>query len=349
MSTNPTPMQFDNAEYGGGPAAPMGVACAACKRSIIDQYYEAASQVFCETCAAMLKAGPQGGSRIWRVIEATLGGLMGGVIGAVIYFLILKFTGYEVGLIAILVGFLVGGGVRKGARGRGGWFYQLIAMGLTYLAIVSTYVPILMTAWDEEAVARHNSIIKDVEHSVKISVMADDRVLLDGGEATPDQWRLQLDKLKEQKGAVYYYREGRMENRLPSDIAHDVHQAMLDRGLDWASFQDAGFTQPLYETTQAPGISTLRRIGLIAMLSVFAIALPIVIIKDNIIGLIIIGIALYEAWKMNKRPQLAINGPFVLSPGGTIGQGSIVHVPPPVTPSNPPSAFDEPSQGPTPS
>jgi hypothetical protein len=50
-------------------------------------------------------------------------------------------TGYEFGLIAIVVGFAVGAAVKWGCYGRGGPLYQTLAIVLTYLAIVSTYVP----------------------------------------------------------------------------------------------------------------------------------------------------------------------------------------------------------------
>jgi len=39
---------------------------------------------------------------------------------------------------AVVVGVLVGGAVRKGSNGRGGWRYQLLAMFLTYTAVVVT-------------------------------------------------------------------------------------------------------------------------------------------------------------------------------------------------------------------
>ena len=39
---------------------------------------------------------------------------------------------------------MVGKSVFIGSRHRGGAFYQLLAMGLTYLAIVSTYVPFIL-------------------------------------------------------------------------------------------------------------------------------------------------------------------------------------------------------------
>src|SRR5207248_894584 len=50
-------------------------------------------------------------------------------------------TGYELGLIAIVVGLLVGGAVRKASHGRGGAVYQTIAIFMTYAAIVFNYTP----------------------------------------------------------------------------------------------------------------------------------------------------------------------------------------------------------------
>ncbi|HEX2223383.1 MAG TPA: hypothetical protein VHN15_04160, partial [Thermoanaerobaculia bacterium] len=60
-------------------------------------------------------------------------------------------TGYEVGLISILVGFLVGAGVKKGSGGYGGWKYQTLAVALTYVAICCTYIPMIYTGMKDEA------------------------------------------------------------------------------------------------------------------------------------------------------------------------------------------------------
>ena len=63
------------------------------------------------------------------------------LIGCGIWYAVRALTGYEVGLIAIIVGLLVGGAVRKGSKRRGGRLYQTLAVLLTYASIVSTYVP----------------------------------------------------------------------------------------------------------------------------------------------------------------------------------------------------------------
>jgi hypothetical protein len=45
---------------------------------------------------------------------------------------------------------------------------------------------------------------------------------------------------------------------------------------------------------------------------VIAFAVPFLSGFENIIGIVIIGIGLYEAWKLNKRAELTISGPHML-------------------------------------
>lgn len=53
----------------------------------------------------------------------------------------------------------------------------------------------------------------------------------------------------------------------------------------------------------------------IALLLALAAAAPFLAGVDNLLGLAIIGIALYEAWKINRRPKLEILGPFSATAG----------------------------------
>ena len=43
------------------------------------------------------------------------------------------------------------------------------------------------------------------------------------------------------------------------------------------------------------------------------LAIPFLAGAENIIGLIIIGIGLYEAWKFNRKPQISITGPHAIA------------------------------------
>ena len=60
------------------------------------------------------------------------------------WYAILKLLNMELGLIAIVVGLMVGFAVRWGSEGRGGWLYQGLAILLTYCSIVSTYMPFII-------------------------------------------------------------------------------------------------------------------------------------------------------------------------------------------------------------
>jgi len=46
-----------------------------------------------------------------------------------------------------------------------------------------------------------------------------------------------------------------------------------------------------------------------------AVAAPFLMGVSNVLGIIIIGIGLYEAWKINKRVPLVVHGPFQVADG----------------------------------
>lgn len=69
-------------------------------------------------------------------------------LGAGLYYAIAALTGFEFGLIAVLIGWVVGMAIMKGSGGKGGVPYQILAVALTYLAIAGTYLPYAMGALD---------------------------------------------------------------------------------------------------------------------------------------------------------------------------------------------------------
>ena len=144
-------------------------------------------------------------------------------VGAGIYYAVRALTGYEFGLIAIVVGFLVGGAVRMGSGHRGGVPYQLLAMFLTYASIVSTFIP-------------------DI-----------------------------LEMLR---------REGRARS------------------------------------APSPLVAVLMMVAVVGI----AFAAPFLMGFENIIGVIIIAIGLYEAWKINRKADRTVTGPFRIedASGGSV-------------------------------
>jgi hypothetical protein len=231
-------LQLDRAEFEGSPAT----SCGACAKALTTEYFEANGAVICADCCAALRAVGTAGTSLTRGIRALGAGAAAAVGGSILYYAILAISGYEFGLIAIVVGMAVGKAVNWGAHGRGGWRYQTMAIALTYLAIVSSYVPIIVSEIRKQPAA--------VEASAK------------AGETAP-----------------------------------------------------TAAQKP--EADKAP-LTTAGAVAAIAMLIGLLLALPFLAGVENIMGLIIIGIGLYEAWKFNRKGQVNITGPHAITAVQTV-------------------------------
>jgi hypothetical protein len=71
------------------------------------------------------------------LVRAIAGGLIGAAIGAVCYAFFIDLTGWTIGYLAVLVGWLVGKGMLTASEDRGGPQYQVAAVALTYLAVAA--------------------------------------------------------------------------------------------------------------------------------------------------------------------------------------------------------------------
>ena len=142
-------LQFDTAEPS---AATTDRSCTGCKRPIEGEYHMANMQVICTPCRGALEAEPQS-TRTGRLSRALVFGAGAAVAGGLLYLVVATVTGYEIGLIAILVGWMVGRAVSVGSEHRGGWLYQLIAIGFTYVAICTSYIPQIVETWRQPGVA----------------------------------------------------------------------------------------------------------------------------------------------------------------------------------------------------
>jgi hypothetical protein len=142
-------LQFEQAEYATSPQTSNGPVCAVCQRTIPDAYFEVSGKVVCTTCRDRLEATFRGGRSIARGLKAMIFGTAAAAAGAVLYYAIMKMTGYNIGLVAIVVGFMVGAAVRKGSGNCGGAYYQAMAVFLTYSAIVAMHVPFALEAFQE--------------------------------------------------------------------------------------------------------------------------------------------------------------------------------------------------------
>jgi hypothetical protein len=147
------PLQFDTAI----PSVPaeadgtqQGVSCIACRRPLRDQYYDVDGQSACRSCRdeiARLAETP----REWGVFaRACLFGFVAAILGAIVYYAVIAITNFEIGIVAIAIGYMVGYGIRMATKGRGGRRFQVAALVLTYWAVGLAYMPLIMAEMSKE-------------------------------------------------------------------------------------------------------------------------------------------------------------------------------------------------------
>ena len=263
MSETPgSDLQFESAEFEG---AAKKAACAACGAAIHDAYYEVDGKVTCESCRYKAEAARAGGSGPGRFVKAAVFGGVAAALGAGLYYGVSALTGYEFGLIAIVVGLMVGTAVRAGSAGRGGVPYQLLAVFLTYTSIVSTYIP---------------PIIQEIgKKDSATAPAAETPATMAAAPSAPAK----------------------------ASAAAPAPAAAVPAAVVAPSF--AAFA-----------LAVLMLLGIL-------FAAPFLMGFENVIGIVIIGIGLYEAWKINRKAPLVIGGPFRI--GATAAPET---APPPITP-----------------
>ena len=131
-------LDFERAQFEDPDAAAMS--CAVCEQAIAGRHYSVNGQAVCETCLGAVTQGQDG-----SLVKALALGVVAGAVGAMVYFGILELTGYDLALVTIVIGILVGMAVRRGAGSRS-VMYRVLAVAITYGAMCSVHVPVLADA-----------------------------------------------------------------------------------------------------------------------------------------------------------------------------------------------------------
>jgi hypothetical protein len=233
------PIQLDRADF--AEPQPAGPRCDVCGNALLGNYFEINEKMACERCRYAVEEAFQRRGGAGGFLKALLAGFGAAVAGSILYYAVQKATGYNIGLIAILVGWGVGKAVQWGSRGKGGGVFQTLAVFLTYMAIVSTYLPAIFTVIGK-----------------------------------------QMDKEKAAATA-------------PSQAGRAATQA------------SGKAAQPVKPEKPIPFGQAVLGLGAILLL---AAAVPFLNATRHPITLLIIAFGLWEAWKINRRTELTISGPF---------------------------------------
>jgi hypothetical protein len=129
-------LQFDRVAQ-----ASSSITCAKCSRVVTTYYYTVDDASVCSSCKRAIDAEwARRKTGIWR---AAAYGFGAAVVGAAIYYGVIAITNLEIGIVALLIGYMVGYAVRRGA-GRGGRRLQVLAAALTYLSVGMAYSPLAL-------------------------------------------------------------------------------------------------------------------------------------------------------------------------------------------------------------
>ena len=133
MSTSD--LQFQKAEQTSASAS----SCQVCGAAITQEYFRARGQVVCSRCANQIRISKQ--PPTLKSMPLAIGfGIGAAIAGSALYSIVTIVTGYQLALVAIVVGVMVGKAIRHGSKGFGGRPQQILAVILTYFAITASYV-----------------------------------------------------------------------------------------------------------------------------------------------------------------------------------------------------------------
>jgi hypothetical protein len=138
------PLQFERASpiSEQSPASrPAAAVCIACHSPIATEYFQINGKVVCGRCRQKIEWAADTPRGIAALASAAGLGLIAAVSGAAIYYAVLAYAHLEIGIVAILIGYMVGYAVRVGTNGRGGLRYQVLAVVLTYGSVALAYAP----------------------------------------------------------------------------------------------------------------------------------------------------------------------------------------------------------------
>jgi hypothetical protein len=112
-----------------------GTPCVRCGSRIEENYFVANGHVVCANCRESLE-GSAGAAVRWGIGAA--------LIAAGVYYAVFAVWRMNFVLIAVIAGVLIGLAVRRGAQSNRAQRFRFAAVGLTYLCVVSTYLPALL-------------------------------------------------------------------------------------------------------------------------------------------------------------------------------------------------------------
>lgn len=136
----PDDLNFDRAEARAGAEGAAPNQCANCGQPLGESYYTANGAPICAPCRGRLEGAIAPVRSPAVLAKAIAFGFVAAVVGAIIYYAVMRYLNLEIGLVAILTGWMVGKAMSAATAGRGGRFLQVSAGALTYISVAMAYL-----------------------------------------------------------------------------------------------------------------------------------------------------------------------------------------------------------------
>jgi len=272
-------LQFDQAEFGtsgGSESQAAPATCGLCGKVLAAAYFRTGALLACSECRAGLERDLQKRPTAAHLFRAFLFGSGAALLGAALYYGVTKVTGYEIGLVSMAVGILVGRAVHKGGGQRGGRAFQLMAVTLAYLAMAGSYVPFVIEGIIDASAAEASAPAPAVGDAEVPAAPSETEAAT--AEAAPPE---------------------------PRPVVGVPTEASLA-----AANAPAPAPAPAAPVEEPPG----GLFGVLAMLVGLFLTLPIQVGMESPISGLILAFALWEGWRVNRKVEIVIEGPFELKP-----------------------------------
>jgi hypothetical protein len=147
-------LQFETVVPAAGALSPFSaVVCGSCQQHLTSEYYDVNGVSVCDSCRASFAHQLASSLSGVALIRIALYGLGAAIAGAIVYYAVVAITDYEIGLVAIAIGYMVGYAIKRGAAGRGARSLQVLAVVLTYWSVGLAYTSLAVNAASEAAAA----------------------------------------------------------------------------------------------------------------------------------------------------------------------------------------------------
>lgn len=297
FAAGPAEYPLSNLAPSSSPPSPGGPgACSVCGRPIEDDYFMLDGAPWCNACHAK-ESTIKPKLTFMTFMRAVVFGMLAAILGGGLWAATTIITGYELGIVAIFVGLIVGYGIRLGGRQTGGRVLQILALIMTFYTLAYANIPILA-----------HLIMNDPDMRQQFS-----EALAGGGDGSNVSRRVaNEDELDTATLAL-------LQKTMSKDGVTTANVTVVEYGDEATSPAAAGFDEEMEEAgadenpypNMTPGKAIL--LLLLLLVGVVTIGPPVIyilLIVSSPLTAVFLAIALWEAWRINRRVDRVFAGPF---------------------------------------